>query len=79
MPSFRCRKGSQIVEATMVLPTTILIIAALIGIIMTFYFNLVDQVEYHAEKRDQMYAEKEVNQLRIADSIFDNTGEASAQ
>ena len=63
--ALRSRKGSQIVEATMVLPVTVLILAALIGLLMTFYISLTEQIETHGAEREKLYERNEVQALRL--------------
>ena len=68
MPAYN-RKGSQIVEATMVLPVTILIVMALIGIVLTFYTGLQEQIESHRQEREELYTGKEITVLRLQQNI----------
>lgn len=63
------RRGSQIVEATMVLPITILIMAALIGVLLSFFTGFMKQVENHVQERTEMYELKEISILRIRDNL----------
>lgn len=67
----RSRRGSQMVEATMVLPLTILIMAALIGLMMTFFIRLTDQVEVNAQERQKLYEKEETGIIRLHDRIRD--------
>lgn len=69
MPNFKNRTGSQIVEAAMVLPLTILIIAALIILIMGYHFQLLRQIEDHGEARNQMYLFPETAGIRMMDTL----------
>lgn len=48
------------VEATIVLPATVIIIVCMIGIMMTMYNELGRQIEEHDKIRTEMY-EKETN------------------
>ena len=50
----------KIVEATILIPMTILIIISLIGLMMTFYERLDKQTGSHAEMRSEIY-EIEIN------------------
>lgn len=77
MPSFKNRRGSQIVEATMVLPLTVLILAALICQLMTFHGNLARQIEVHKAAREELYHTKEVTILRMKDSLKQAAGEVA--
>jgi hypothetical protein len=78
MPNFN-RKGSQIVEATMVLPITILIFSALVCLMMAFYINLTEQIDAHAVQRDELYQTQEVMILRMKDSLSHAAGEVTEQ
>lgn len=45
----------KIVEATILIPLTILIIISLIGLMMTFYDRLEKQTESHMRMRNEIY------------------------
>lgn len=45
----------KIVEATILMPMTILIIISLIGLMMTFYDRLEKQTESHEKMRNEIY------------------------
>ena len=45
----------KMVEATILIPLTILIIMAMIGIMMTFYSNLGKAADTHREARGSIY------------------------
>ena len=45
----------KVVEATILIPLTILIIIGLIGLMMTFYDRLDKQTVSHAEMRNEIY------------------------
>ena len=45
----------KIVEATLTVPLTILIMVSLIGLMMTFYSSLTDQVAEHDAYRAKTY------------------------
>lgn len=45
----------KIVEATILIPLTILIIISLIGLMMTFYDRLEKQTESHMKMRSEIY------------------------
>lgn len=72
---FRSRKGSQIVEAAMVLPVTILIFSALVCLLMTFYVSLTEQIADHAERREELYQSSEIRTIRLKDSVSHAAGE----
>ena len=48
----------KIVEATLIMPVTCLIITALIGLMMSFYGELNDQIEANEVLRDKIYETK---------------------
>ena len=45
----------KIVEATILIPLTILIIISLIGLMMTFYDRFDKQTESHIKMRNEIY------------------------
>ena len=45
----------KIVESTMLIPMTVLIIISLIGLMMTFYDRLEKQTEAHEKMRSEIY------------------------
>lgn len=53
----------------MVLPLTILIIAALIILIMGYHFQLLRQIEEHGAARNQMYFFQETAGIRMMDTL----------
>ena len=53
----------------MVLPLTVLIIAALIILIMGHHFQLLRQIEEHGEARNQMYFFQETAGIRMMDTL----------
>lgn len=65
----KSRKGSQIAEAAMVLPVTILIFSGLVCILISFYVNLTEQIAEHAAERAELYQSCEISILRIKDSL----------
>lgn len=54
----------KIIEATLILPLTCLIMIALIGFAMTFHTDLTNQVSKHEEDRAQIYSVKETTVIR---------------
>lgn len=50
----------KIVEATLTVPLTILIMVSLIGLFMTFFTVLTDQIEEHDAYRAKTYETLEV-------------------
>lgn len=59
----------KIVEATLLMPLTCLIIIALIGLMMNFYGELDKQISDNAVKRGKIYEVREVTVIRIRDRI----------
>lgn len=59
------------VEATLIMPVTCLIIIALIGLMMTFYFELNHQIDENSIKRDRLYEDREVTEIRFRDRLWD--------
>lgn len=61
----------KMVEATLIMPVTCLIIIALIGLMMTFYFELNHQIDENSIKRDRLYEDREVTEIRFRDRLWD--------
>lgn len=59
----------KIVEATLIIPVTCLIITALIGLMMSFYIELDSQISENLKKRDIIYKTREVSIIRLRDSL----------
>lgn len=59
----------KIVEATMVIPVTCLIIISLITLMMTFYDALIAQTAANNEKLTQIYESREVTYIRTYDRL----------
>ena len=57
----------KIVEATLLMPLTCLIIIAVIGLMMEFYSELDRQISDNAVRRDKIYEVREVTVIRIRD------------
>lgn len=57
----------KIVEATLIMPLTCLIIIALMGLMMNFYNELDRQISENAVRRDKIYEVREVTVIRIRD------------
>ena len=53
----------------MVLPLTVLILAALVGLLMTFYITLTEQIKTHEQEREKLYEQNEVHVLRMKDNL----------
>ncbi|MGN0735416.1 MAG: hypothetical protein ACI4LP_06360 [Anaerovoracaceae bacterium] len=67
----------KIVEATLIMPVTCLIITALIGLMMSFYDELNDQIEANEVLRDKIYETREVTVIRIRDGFTEAAGQIS--
>lgn len=59
----------RIVEATMIMPLTCLIIIALMGLMMNFYSEVDRQISENAVRRDEIYEVREVTVIRIRDKV----------
>lgn len=59
----------KIVEATMIMPLTCLIIIALMGLMMNFYSEVDRQISENAVRRDEIYEVREVTVIRIRDKV----------
>lgn len=59
----------KIVEATLLMPLTCLIIIAVIGLMMEFYSELDRQISDNAVRRDKIYEVREVTVIRIRDKV----------
>lgn len=59
----------KIVEATLIIPVTCLIITALIGLMLSFYIELDSQISENLKKRDIIYKTREVSIIRLRDSL----------
>jgi hypothetical protein len=68
---FANKKGSAILEATMVMPLTCLILVTLVGIIMTFHGNFAKQVNSHKKEILERECHKELLKIRLYDRFID--------
>ena len=59
----------RIIEATLIMPLTLLITAALIGLMMNFYEDLDKQIERHREERKEIYKVSETVAIRLQDRL----------
>lgn len=59
----------RIIEATLAVPITILIMAALIGVMMSFYTDFIEQTEKHTRERVELYKISETVYIRAADRL----------
>ena len=59
------------VEATLIMPVTCLIIITLMGLMMTFYCELNHQISENSIKRDRLYEDREVTEIRFRDRLWD--------
>ena len=67
----------KIVEATLIMPVTCLIVTALIGLMMSFYDELNAQIEANEVLRDKIYETREVTVIRIRDGFTEAAGQIS--
>ena len=67
----------KIVEATLIMPVTCLIITALIGLMMSFYDELNAKIESNAVLRDKIYETREVTVIRVRDRLTEVAGQMS--
>ena len=61
----------KMVEATLIMPVTCLIIITLMGLMMTFYCELNHQISENSIKRDRLYEDREVTEIRLRDRLAD--------
>ena len=59
----------RIIEATWIMPLTLLITAALISLMMNFYEDLDKQIEQHREERKEIYKVSETVAIRLQDRL----------
>lgn len=59
----------RIVEASLIVPLTILIMSALIALMMSFYSELGEQIEEHDAERDKLYEVSEMTYIRAYDRL----------
>ncbi len=59
----------RIIEATLIMPLTLLITAALIGLVMNFYEDLDKQIQRHTEERKEIYKVSETVAIRLQDRL----------
>ena len=67
------------VEATMVLPLTILIMAGLIGLMLSFYADLTEQTRGYESRQQELYQLSETDVVRLHDRLLDAGKEVSEQ
>ncbi len=59
----------RFVEASLIMPLTLLITSALIALMMGFYSNLGEQIEAHGEELKDVYKVSETVGIRVQDRI----------
>ena len=59
----------RIIEATLIMPLTLLITAALISLMMNFYEDLDKQIEQQREERKEIYKVSETVAIRLQDRL----------
>lgn len=60
----------KIVEATLIIPFTILIIFSLIGLTMSFHISLDNQISIHEEYMKESFSTDEVQHVRSYEAMF---------
>lgn len=61
----------------MVLPLTVLIMTALIGLMLAFYTDLTEQTEEYEKQRSRIYEMQEMDIVRLHDRLRDAGKEVS--
>lgn len=59
----------RFVEASLIMPLTLLITSALIALMMGFYSDLGEQIETHGEELKDVYKVSETVGIRVQDRI----------
>ncbi len=59
----------RFVEASLIMPLTLLITSALIALMMGFYSNLGEQIKAHGEELKDVYKVSETVGIRVQDRI----------
>ncbi len=59
----------RFVEASLIMPLTLLITSALIALMMGFYSDLGEQIEAHGEELKDVYKVSETVGIRVQDRI----------
>lgn len=67
--SFLDKKGEELVEAAMVLPLTFLILLLVMTWMLTSLSTFMEQVQRHEEERASLYEKREVEVLRLQESL----------
>ena len=65
----------KFVEASLVVPLTCLILAALIALMMQFYQDLDRQIAQHDTDRSQVFQPTEMHRVRLQDRILQTVGQ----
>lgn len=68
----------KIVEASLVVPLTCLIMAALIALMMQFYQDLDRQIEQHDADRGKVFRPAEISCIRAQDRLRQTIGQEQA-
>ena len=64
----------KITEAVLVMPLTVLITISLIGLMMTFYNDLLEQIDVNHAMREKIYEVRECTYIRNMDRIREVAG-----
>lgn len=67
----------MIVEGTFVLPVTILLIAAILGLMVLMYEDAVSSFLYHMEELEEAYEFSEITAIRVMDKLKEEAGNVS--
>ena len=65
----------KFVEASLVVPLTCLILAALIALMMQFYQDLDRQIAQHDADRGKVFQPAEMHRIRVQDRIRQTVGQ----
>ena len=59
----------RFIEASLIMPLTMLVISALIALMMTYYSDLETQIKKQEEERKEIYKVSETIGIRVYDRI----------
>ena len=69
----------KIIEATLIMPVTCLIVISLIGLMMSFYNDVSVQIAKHDEDRTILYNIREVTVIRASNAVKQNNMKIGAE
>ncbi len=67
----------RFIEASLIMPLTMLVISALIALMMTYSSDLQTQIKKHEEERKEIYKISETVGIRVYDRIAHETKKQS--